>query len=196
MSTLVKDLASRDRAAQMRPVAEPSTADARSLEQHVHDLLATLNALQQMLGQLLDLAVRKLAAMRHADTGALHKCAAEESVVLHALFEKEKERDAVIARLAQSLPLPEGGPLRLSHIAERLPEPLGSRLRAKTLGLRQVAGALQEKNRLAARVARNLHTHICAVFEDVAKVNQESVVYGPSGKHEQRNKETWVDAVG
>jgi hypothetical protein len=86
--------------------------------------------------------------------------------------------------------------LRLSEIAEKLPEPHSSRLRAKTAGLRQTAEELRRENRVAAEVAQHLHKHIRAVFEDIARVNQESVVYGPSGKHEQRTNKTWVDAVG
>ncbi|MFQ5806196.1 MAG: flagellar export chaperone FlgN [Phycisphaerae bacterium] len=162
----------------------------------VRDLLATVTSLHELLKQLLELAGRKLAAMRSADAGALQQCAADEGGVLQALFEREKQRDAVLARLAQSLHWRADCRPRLSEIAERLPEPFSSRLRAKIVGLRQTAGELRHKNQLAAAVARNLHAHIRAVFEDVAKVNQESVVYGPSGKHEQRNKKTWVDAVG
>jgi len=173
-----------------------SAGDPPLRDEHVAALLATLTAWQELLQRLLELAGRKLAALRAADTGSLHACAAGESAALHALFEKERERDAAIARLAQGLRLPDRPPPRLSEIAALLPEPWASRLRAKIAGLRQVAAALQEKNRLAATVARNLHTHICAVFADVAQVNQETIVYGPSGKHEQRRTTSWVDAVG
>lgn len=180
----------------MPTVANSPDREPGCLETRFDELLAAVTGLHELLKQLLELATSKLAAMRAADTDALQRCAANESAVLQRLFEQEKERDAAIARLAQGLPPGGTGPPRLSELAQRLGEPFSSRLRAKTAGLREVATALQEKNRLAAAVARNLHTHICAVFDDVAKVNQESVVYGPSGKHEQRSKRTWVDAVG
>jgi len=84
----------------------------------------------------------------------------------------------------------------LSVVADRLCEPFCSQIRARIAGLQASATALYEKNRLASAVARNLHEHIRAVFEDVARGNRESVVYGPNGKHEQRDKQAWVDAVG
>jgi flagellar biosynthesis/type III secretory pathway chaperone len=159
-------------------------------------LLTTLHALHELLKQLLELASRKLVAMRAADTEALQNCATEERDVLRTLFAREQQRDAVLARLAQSLPNHDGQPVALSELAGVLPEPLSSRLRAKSLGLRQTADALRAKNQLVARVARNLHAHIRAVFADMAKVNQEAVGYGPNGKQEQRNRQTWIDAVG
>jgi hypothetical protein len=185
-----------DTAMPTRVVPDPGKTSPRNCDADVRDLLITLTALHELLKQLLELAGRKLAAMRAADADTLQQCAAEESAVLQTLFEREKQRDAALARLAQSLPGRVTARSSLSAVAERLSEPLSSRLRAKIAGLRQIATALQEKNRLAASVARNLHDHIRAVFSDVANVNQESIVYGPSGKHEQRNKQAWVDAVG
>lgn len=180
----------------MQIVSDPTDTEPRGLDAQVDELLATLTSLHEMLRQLLELAGRKLAAMRAADTEALRQCAADEGGILRALFEREKQRDAVLARLAQSVQWHEARHARLSEIAERLPEPFSSRLRAKTAGLRRTADELRQKNQLAATVARNLHKHLCAVFDDVANVNQESVVYGPNGRHEHRNQMTWVDAIG
>ena len=180
----------------MQTVTNPTNTDTGCLEAHFRDLLAALTSLHELLKQLLELAGKKLAAMRVADADTLQQCAAEEGGVLQTVFERGRERDAALARLAQSLHWRDAGHRRLSEAAERLPEPFSSRLRAKIVGLRETANELQQKNQLAATVARNLHKHIRAVFDDVASVNQESVVYGPSGKHEQRNKRTWVDAVG
>lgn len=162
----------------------------------VADLLASLDDVHDSLRRLLELARHKLAAIRAADTAELRHVAERECETLKALFSGEQQRDAVIARLAQSLHWEACGPARLSEIAERLFEPFSSRLRAKTAGLRETAAALQQKNRVAAGVARSLHNHIRAVFEDVARVNQETVGYGPDGQHEQHRMESWVDAVG
>jgi CHAT domain-containing protein len=179
----------------MQIVTAQDNIEAR-LEAHVGDLLAAMSSVHDLLRQLLELADTKLSAMRRADVEALRQCATDESSVLQELIEREKQRDAVLARLAQSLHWPDRGGGRLSGIAERLSEPFRSRLLAKTESLHQIASALRQKNRLAASVARNLHSHIRAVFDDVARVNQESVMYGPSGKHEHRNAQAWVDAVG
>jgi hypothetical protein len=176
--------------------AEGTDGQPTRLEAPVGQLLEMLTALQQLLKQLLELADRKLIAMRSADTDALQECAADEGKLLEAVFQRERQRKAVLARLAQSLRWPGGERARLGEIAERLPEPFSSRLRAKTVGLQQVATGLQRKNHLAAGVARNLHEHIRSVFADIAKANQESIVYGPDGKHEQPTARAWLDAVG
>jgi hypothetical protein len=55
---------------------------------------------------------------------------------------------------------------------------------------------LEEKNRLVAAVAHGLHAHVRGVFTDLASANQETVVYGRSGRHDQRVTRSWVDAVG
>jgi hypothetical protein len=177
-------------------VSHPTDAGSRCLEAQICALVAAVASLHEVFRQLLELAGKKLSAMRAADAEALQQCATDEGGVLQILFERERQRDAAIACLAQGLQWGDAGSPRLSQIAERLPEPFSSRLRAKIAGLRQTASELQQKNRLAATVAHNLHKHIRAVFEDIASVNQESVVYGPNGKHEQRNKKSWVDAVG
>jgi hypothetical protein len=176
--------------------AQPHAVQPQSRDTQAAELLEALSALHELLRQLLELARAKLEALRAADAPNLQRCAARECGVLERLFERERQRDAVLARLAQSLHWEGPAPPRLAEVAAKLPEPVSSRLRAKAAGLRQTAGELRRENRLAAEVAQHLHKHIRAVFEDIARVNQESIVYGPSGRHEQRAAMTWVDAVG
>ena len=171
-------------------------APAANVAQAADELLVVAGELHAVLKQLLGVATDKLQAMRSADTSALYQCAAQEGRLLHAMFEREKQRNAVIARLAQELHWETEGPPRMSEVAARLPAPYGPRLQATTEGLRETTTALREKNKLAARVARNLHKHIRAVLDEVASANQEALGYGPSGKHEQVNTKSWVDAVG
>lgn len=162
------------------------TTTARELGQHLADLHA-------LLKQLAELAGAKLAAMRQADTNALNACAAHEEELLREVFRTEQARNAVLARLAQSLHCPE---VRLTEIADRLPEPLASSLRARSLALKETASELQRRNKLAASVAQNLQAHIRGIFADVASATQESLVYGPQGQHEMSSPRRWVDAVG
>ena len=161
-------------------------AEARELGQHLAELHATLK-------QLAELATEKLAAMRRADTEALNGCAAREEELLRDVFRRQQARNALLARLAQSLHCPEA---RLPEIADRLPEPLASSLRARSLALQETVGDLQRRNTLAATVARNLQAHIRGIFAEVASANQETLVYGPRGQHEISRPRCWVDAVG
>jgi hypothetical protein len=79
---------------------------------------------------------------------------------------------------------------------ERLPEPLASSLRARNAALQAVAGELQRKNRLNAKVAQNLQMHICGIFAEVASGAQPAPVYGPSGRQNAAGSQKWLDAVG
>jgi hypothetical protein len=162
------------------------TETARELSQHLADLHAALK-------QLAELATEKLAAMRRADTDALNGCAEREEGLLRTVLRDEQGRNAILARLAQSLHCPQ---VRLTEIVDRLPEPVASALRARSVALKEIAGELQRRNRLAASVAQNLQAHIRGIFADVASANRESLVYGPRGQHEMSSPRRWVDAVG
>jgi hypothetical protein len=161
----------------------------RELGQHLSDL-------QTALQQLSDLAADKLAALRRADTEALQACAAREEQLLREVFRSEPSRKAALARVAQTLLLADAARAQLNDIVARLPEPQASSWRARSVALRDIAAELQRKNRLAAGVARNLHSHIRGIFADVATAAQESVVYGPQGQHAAGCPRCWVDAVG
>jgi flagellar biosynthesis/type III secretory pathway chaperone len=160
------------------------------------ELSDNLGALHALLKQLAAQADAKLAALRAADAKALQACATNETELLQQLARNAQERQAILARLAQHLPQPLRPEIPLSELIEEFPEPQASILRARSVALRESAAQLQEKNGLAARVAHRLQTHIRAVFAELAKVNQESVVYGPKGQHEQAGLRSGLDAVG
>jgi hypothetical protein len=159
-------------------------------------LIDSLAALHERLVSLAQIASAKLVALRAADVATLESLSATEVAELESLRSCDADREAILAGLAQHLPgLP--GPLpKLAALADRLPEPLASQLRAKNEGLRAAARKLEEKNRLVADVARGLHAHVRGVFADLAGANQETVVYGRTGRHDPRVTRSWVDAVG
>ncbi len=157
--------------------------------QHFADLHAGLT-------ELAAIADQKLTALRAADADALQRCTAREAAVLQRVLGAEQRRPALLARVAQSLQRPELVSARLNEIADHVPEPAASSLRARGLALRDIAGRLQRKNRLAALVARNLQGHLRDIFAAVAKAAQDSVVYGPQGRQHASDPRCWVDAVG
>jgi len=162
----------------------------------LRELVGCLSNLQTALKRLLALAEEKLAAMRAADVGALRDCALREDALLKQVFMEEKQRKAVLARVAQSVPCSGQERVSLTELADHLPEPLASSLRARSTALQALAEKLQQKNRVAANVAQNLQSHIRGVFAAVAKVGQETGVYGPRGEHESNVERRWIDAVG
>lgn len=177
---------------------EPERANRTpvALETSARELNESLGALHGLLKQLVEQSEEKLAGMRGADVEVLHACTQREKQLLEEVFQTERERDAILARLAQTLQAPRLKSAPLSEILNHIPEPLSSALRARNVALHGIATELQQKNRLAAQVAHNLQSHIRAVFVELAKANQESIVYGPKGQHEQANIRTCLDAVG
>ncbi len=178
------------------PPASPVLQCPAALGVPLRELVGHLSELQTGMRGLTELTAEKLAALSAADTAALQDVALREDKLLRRVLYSEQERNAVLARLAQALRLPPGNGVRLTELANHLPEPLASSLRAKSLALQAVAKELQRKNKIAADVARNLQSHIRGIFAEVAGAAQESQVYGPQGRHEMSHLRNWVDAVG
>lgn len=159
----------------IRMPAGDASGDAR-------ELLSVLGDLQGLLQQLVDTAERKLQAMREGQPTELTDCTRRELDLLQAVHKAEQRRNATLARLAQGLQCPELRTGTLSMTAEVLPEPQRSQLRARIAGLRQTASDLRQKNQLASEVARRLQVHLRSVFSELARTQQENVVYGPKGQ--------------
>ncbi len=169
----------------------------------VRDVLDQLAGLHAALQELVQLAKDKLTAMRRADSAALQALAAREAPLVTDLFRREPVRKASLARLAQALQCPDPEHPRLSILADRLPEPLRSTLRARAAALECAALELQRKNRVAASAARNLQAHLRGVFAALAGA-VAAPVYGPKGpplvggpaEPQLSGGRCWVDAVG
>lgn len=180
-----------------RAAAEPGAGrmPAAVLEP-LRELVDYLGELHGLLRALAELAGQKLAALRAADAARLHACAAREGSLLQEIFRTAQGRAAVLARLAQALHIADLRTLRLAGLADRLPEPQASLLRARSTALAQVAAELQRKNTLVAAVAHDLQAHIRGVFAELARVGQEPSGYGPAGRPQAGSRRCWVDAVG
>lgn len=180
-------------------VKRPSAARAADwdrIQSECEAFLAALSGIRDALKRLRSIADEKLGAMRAADTQKLAELPAQEAAVLRELSEHEAARGAALARLAQSLPTEIDSAVKLSDLATSMPEPFSSQILAKTAGLRAAARELEGSNRLVAAVAQALHRHLRGVLAEVASANQQTVVYGSTGRHEQRTTRSWVEAVG
>lgn len=162
----------------------------------LNDLDTSLANTTNALTQLVALAERKLVALRSADTITLHQTARLEKQELERTFALEQERSAIVARVAQGLPGRKAERLRLSEIAECLPAPWNAKIGEKTRVLKRLSEMLQQKNRLAAGVAQNLHKHIRAVMEELATSTHEPHGYRRDGRREHGTANNWVDAIG
>ena len=168
---------------------------------HSHDplgreLLENLSGLQSVLGQLRAVAEEKLAAIRAAALDRLQSCTVTEGRLLADAGRNQAARYAIHARLAQQLRNPRLRSASLEVLAACFSEPLASSLRARGTALRQLGEQLREKNHLVADVAQRVLGHVRGVLSELAQATQETVGYGPRGRHENRQSRTLVDAVG
>lgn len=162
---------------------------AAALDHSLAVLLRDLEALAQI-------ADRKLAAMRAADSHALEAAALDEGELLRGVASAAEQRGALLAQFARHV-RPDGGPApTLRLLADASPEPVRSRLRARALGLQTASELLQRKNRVVAEVARRLHEHVQAVFADVARAAHDSGLYNGQGERPAGGRAGWVEAVG
>ncbi len=179
------------------PTADrPAGRDASASPASAAELLSYLQQLHTLLTQLLELAQRKLTALRAADSDMLDSCAAREQELLEQVFRAAQGRGAALARLAQTLPGVDVRKISLRQLAEHLREPESSALRARSVALERIAHELRKKNETVATVAQRLHGHVRYVLGALMQAGQESVGYGPQGSHQMHTKQQWVDAVG
>lgn len=159
-------------------------------------LLACAATLHERVRALQALAEEKLVGLRGADTAALYGVASREAAALEQLFATEREQEAILARVAQSLPGSLPARPRLSDVATFFFEPLRSQINAKIAGLRSATEKLRQTNRRAVELAQHLHTHIREVFAEVAKIGRKQAGYDGRGQHRHEATRQWVDAVG
>ena len=167
-----------------------------AIHQDERALLDNLAELQTLIGELRDLARQKLKAVRAADGVALRQLAQREEQTLPAVEQSHRDRDAILARLAQALRNPELRVMPLQRLANELAEPVRSSLLSRALALRTAGEELQRVNGVVAAVAHGLHAHVQGVFDAVARFMQKAIVYGPQGRHEAQQHRVMVDAIG
>lgn len=174
----------------VHPTAPDATDDAvKALVGHLAELYALLKELHQT-------SVSKLAAMRKADAPELQRCATREARLLEQVFRLARFRSAVIARVAQGLPGSSAGASTLNEIVAQLCEPVSSSLRARMRGLQDVAMKLQESNRVASVVARELHLRVRELFASLANAHSRQCGYGPQGREMRHGSNALFEAVG
>lgn len=179
-----------------RSPRSPAPPPSPNISALAEQLDGCLGQLHELLGALGDNAAAKFAALRRADIAELQRIAAAEEAALRTTAAVEQKRAALLAGLAQALQWPGVRAARLEDVAERLPEPAASRIRARSTGLREKAAHLKKNTRLVADVARGLQSHIRAVLAELAGAHLETVGYGALGRHQKATARTRVDAMG
>lgn len=149
----------------------------KSLEQ-LEEILRSLMQEHEALGALVH---QKLAALRRADREAIGRCLEEENHRLQRIGELEKQRIRLVAALTQQLDPQARAPLKLSELAERIPEPGRSRLLGLRVRLRQTMQEVGERARVAQEASQVLLRHMQGLFRGLAAAVSGITVYGAGG---------------
>lgn len=147
------------------------------------DLVRLLGVLRQQQEQLLECIESKLDAMRRADVSAMQKLQQEERTLISEMREREGLRRQLMDSIGEELgwPVGAGRALHVSQIAARLTDPEKVHLIDAAHALRDVVFKVQQVNRVAGAVSRDLLGHLKWVFASVAPKDEKPSTYSGDG---------------
>jgi hypothetical protein len=151
------------------------------LEQSVNGLEHTLGELLSLHEQLLQLMQEKRKLLRSGDAEGMTQLCQLENEKLQAVSEREKERLQWIGVLTERLQPEADEPMRLTEIAEALPEPARGRLLARRQQLRQRMEQVREQTSVARKATESLLNHVNGLVQTVTSLASHAATYDPSG---------------
>lgn len=149
--------------------------------QGIERLERTLHEQTQLHEQLLELLERKRDALRRADDRAVSELCELENEKLRAIGEAEKRRLEQVAELTLRLEPHAAAPLRLTDLAERLPEPARGRLLVLRQQLRQRMEQVQRQSTSTRRATDALAQHMQGLVQTIGKIATGVSTYNGHG---------------
>ncbi|HVZ94267.1 MAG TPA: flagellar protein FlgN [Phycisphaerales bacterium] len=134
--------------------------------------------------RLLELARRRHEAMRRARPREMAECIGEEATIVQRIAELEARRLRLVGAIAERLQSSNGRYTRLSWIAERMEDPVRSRMIAQAARLRELIEAVQSENATVGAAARALALHMEGLMKQLAARHNHSRTYGRKGSVE------------
>ena len=147
----------------------------------VGELESLLDRLTGRIGELVDLAEARLAAIRTASPAELAQCIGRENLVVQAIADLEKRRVAVVGELARRYGSRAGVNTTYSWLADRIGGPAGERLRTLARSLRERMEMLSRLNETAALATKALIAHMQGLMSQVGARLSHSRTYARSG---------------
>ena len=153
------------------------------LRKPVTDLVRMMDHLRSQQERLLDVMQRKLEAMRRADTSTMQSLAEREQHLVARLERHEEARRRLMQPLVTTLGLNSEAADRwtVSQLAAHLPAPERATLLAAADTLREVVWRVQQANRHAAVVSREILNHMKWVFASVQPAAAKPAGYAGDG---------------
>jgi len=154
-------------------------------EPRLDTLVASIESVMQQAmtlhAALLELLLRKRAALAAADTAAMVELSRLENEKVQQISELEKTRLELVARLTLRLVPGAAEPMPLRDLAVKLPEPMRSRLLVQRQKLREQMLKVKEQTSIARRATEALARHVQSLVQTVHSLASGAPAYSGAG---------------
>lgn len=167
------------------------------------DILA--RSLVQLLGQMVELEGElgvlmreKLEAIKRADSDLMQSITARETQVAARLGEREGLRRQISERIVAGLgldPATQQG-IKLTELAEYLPEPRRSQLLVAAAGLRERLGEIERMRVTTTLITQEMLKHMREVFSVMTAGHGAVDGYSRTGQRQRAGSTNVFEAVG
>ncbi len=149
-------------------------------------LVGALEKLMQAMAhehqELLKLLECKRDAVRKAEMKSIGDITEQERRIVRRIEEMDRHRRELLRRIAAAIGAPADEPLRVSHIAECVPEPMRQELNEAAQHLRERVHAVREVSSIVRAAAEALASHMSGIMQQVNWALSRAGVYGSSGR--------------
>lgn len=159
------------------------------------DLVRLLSDMTGMYGEMAMHMHDKIEAIKKADTDRITSITAREMTLTDRLMERQGLRKQLTRLLQQELGLG-AAPMRITLIAERLPEPRRSQLLTVTAGLRKQLESMEQLRLTSTLVAQQMLKHLDEVMSVMTAGAPGGDLYGRGGVRQQSSMAHVFEAVG
>ena len=159
------------------------------------DLVRLLSDMTGMYGELAMHMYDKLEAIKKADTGQMTSITARELTLADRLAERQGLWRQIMRLLQESLGLG-SETIRVTALAEHLPEPRRSQLITVAAGLKKQLALMEQLRLTNTLVTKQMLKHLDDVFAVMATGVPGSDLYGRSGARQQSSTAQVFEAVG
>ncbi len=176
---------------------ERQDTDSR-LDGLVRDLIRLLGDLSGLHGEMAMHMRNKLEAIKRADSDQVQSITARELVLAGRAGEREGLRRQITERILAGLGVDKARSrtIRLTELAELLPEPRRSQLLVAAAGLREKLLEVESMNRASERVTRTMLHHLSEVMQVMTSGPGSVDVYNRTGHRSEPRAAHVFEAVG
>jgi flagellar FlgN protein len=177
----------------MKTVVKGSVVSRR-----VEAFIVLMNRLERMHGELHEVLVQKLEAIRGARIGDMQKWSSREREIIEAIVEQDGLRKQLSTQIGRDVGTgdTESKVFTVRHLANAMGEPFRTRLLSASVSLRKSVESVRKVNEFVGRVSVQVMTHMRDVFESMADPAAESDAYDPRGSVAVGQSRELFEAIG